>query len=160
MGPRPADRHRPGDAGADRPADQELPGPLTADRRPAAHTTARGRTRAAETPATRPNPPSARRGPPTTPATAAPRPISRSVPPWAVGRSSGPTDSGNRGDHAISGKDQPSPRSSSPAPSWTAAPGAAVPASVAAARSSTPPTAPGAGGPAPPGGGGARGGGG
>ena len=58
-------------------------------------------------------------GPPTAPASAAPRPISRSVPPCAVGRSSAATDSVTSVEPAIRPQDQPRPSSSSPAPSWT-----------------------------------------
>ena len=64
------------------------------------------------------------------------------MPPCAVGRRSGVHRLGDQGRTRRSGRrTSPSPSSSRPAPSWTAAPGGAVPASAAAASSSTPPTA-------------------
>ena len=109
---------------------KELPRPLT--RTPGAkkpHDGQRQDQRGGDTVATSPNPPIASNGPPTAPASAAPKPMSRSVPPCAVGRRSASTASVTRVEPAMSPHDQPRPSRNRPAPSCTAAPGAAVPAS-------------------------------
>ena len=105
----------------------------------AAHTTASGTTSAADTTDTRPNPPSGQQR------AAEHAGQRRAQAHQQVGAALrrrphlGATDSVTSVEPAIRPQDQPRPSSSSPTPSWTAAPGAAVPASAAAASSSTPP---------------------